>query len=344
MQALTARRDQLQAELESQRQQIRRRELQWQWDTAQARQRAKEHQLEIERRRIALQQRVDELTSDLSDLDQNRRELLIRREQNQAAIRRIELEIEQLSDQLEHTEQLIQSRVASARSLQEVEYQRASRQVELEGEQKLSKLIDKQLEQVATQSQESKQRLQSAREQLAALRQPTQAQPPGEWSDDALSSSAALTPDTQATLEPFRKAIQVQDARIRALAQRIAGSQIVAPIDGRITEVHRRPGTFVQTGEPIVTIASEGSRWIVAFLNHQQREQLQPDAAVRIEVLGRQKVVADSKIAQLGEHFEQFPPELSRRPDIAQWGIPVKVPIPETFPLRPGQIVQLIFP
>lgn len=154
------------------------------------------------------------------------------------------------------------------------------------------------------------------------------------------------TLDTETLLEPLARALAVQDAKVRALAQRIASNEIRAPVSGMIAEVHQPPGTFVRSGEPIVTIAADQSRWIVAYLDQRNRSLLRPADKIEIRIRGvdsRSDRVGHGTVVGLGVQYELVPGHLRRNPEMTQWGLPVRIEVPDGMMVMPGEMVDLVF-
>jgi hypothetical protein len=351
MQSLTAHREQLLAELEAQRQRIRRDQLQWQWQCEQERREMEQQTIDRLRVALALQGRVDQLTSDMIDLDQKRRSLAIRSRENAATLRQSELAVASLMEERNRIERLIELRMSPASQLVETQQSLTLQQETLRSARELDRLMVTQAEEIGQQLKHAKRRLADATARFADLGQSA-----GEWQSnrgqedpsgigrrrvtEAVEEPEPL--DGVAMLEPFVRAIAVEDAKIRVLAHQIASNQIVAPATGTITEVHHPPGTFVRSGDPILTIASDQQRWIVAFLNADDQDLVSSDAEVQIRVHGPEMFVATSSISEFGNTFEPVPKQLRDNVNVSQWGVPIKIPVPPGIRVTPGQMVELV--
>ena len=53
--------------------------------------------------------------------------------------------------------------------------------------------------------------------------------------------------------------------------------------------------------------------------------------------------VAVADIEHVGPQVELVPPQLLRDQKLMEWGLPVRIRIPESLPLRPGEVVDLKF-
>lgn len=329
MQTLTAQRQQLQAELDAQRVQIQREQM---------RQHRQLQQQVIDRNRqqIATGQRVDQLTTDVSDLQQRQRALAIKHQENRAVISRAEIEIKLLGENRARIQRRIDQRMSPPSQLSEIDSQLVLQTETLRSGQELNQLINLQIRLVDKQSIAAQQRLAHAVERSAASKLGWETQNEVDGADPQEDL------DGQALIQPFIEAVVVHDAKIRILAHQIANNQIVSPASGTISKIHHPPGTFVQSGDPIITIASDQRRWIVAYLDSDDQAKIGPDAEVEIRISGLPSTVPHSSVAETGNHFESVPVELRRNSAVAQWGIPIKIPIPVGVDVVPGQTVQLV--
>lgn len=368
MQTLTAEREQLSAELEAQRQSLRQDGLRWNWQTRQER-RDVERQA-MDRRRIELDQqraridrqraqvvirdRVDQLTSDVVDLDKQRRDLAVKASENRSQIQETEIAIDSLVKDLERIDRLIELKMSAADQRIKLQQDLRLQEQTLESARSLAELLKRQAEEIQAQLTGTKKRLAEATKQLAQTGADNTTTPPGtteqtvDEPNSQMSFSSGYRPDDaeaideDTILEPYHRAIAVQDAKIRELANRIASNQIIAPTSGTIAEVHRAPGTFVRQGDPIMTIASDQRRWIVAYLRREDRSLIGKDSSVQIRIADGPTFVGTTTVAEFGSHVESVPEQFRRHPDTEQWGVAIKVPVPADVDVAPGQLVELV--
>lgn len=340
MQTLSQQREQLLAELESQRLRIRQAQSQWTWQTEQERRQRAQFQLDQDRSKLAIRQRVDDLTSDVMDLDQQRRSLEIRTRENLAALDTAKLSIETLIAERERIAGLVRLKMTPPTAELKIEQNLKRQQQALQAAQGLQELLQTQGIELAQQMAGANKRLSDATKQWADANR--NAEDASTVAGPAISSSESDEMNVEALLQPYAQAIAVQDARIRELANRIASNQIVAPATGTIAEIHHPPGTFVRSGDPIMTIAADQRRWIVAYLDQRDRALLKPDTAVQIRVNHATTFVATSSVSEVGSHYEKVPTPLRADVNVDQWGVPIKIPIPAGCDVTPGQLVELV--
>lgn len=151
-----------------------------------------------------------------------------------------------------------------------------------------------------------------------------------------------LTPRSAA--ETLAAAIRVQDEKLHLTEAQLGVAELVAPISGIVSIVHRRPGEVVNTGEPIITVAADQPARIVGFLR--QPLQVEPKAGMVVEVrtraLGRQ--VATAQVLEIGRVMEPVPPQilaLLNRANSPELGLRVHIAMPGGLRLRPGELVDV---
>jgi multidrug resistance efflux pump len=334
MQSLTAERERLQAELESQREQIRQEQLKWQWQSEQQQWQVEQRAIDRQRVRLAMRQVVDQLTADVNDLHQSKRVLAIKRQENQAAIRNAEIEFQSLGEDQKRLERSIAMRMTPATKRDELQQRLKLKEAALQSASQLEQMITREFNQLERQTLESTKRL------ADAIRESGDRESKNRVTADRPQPVQPF--NAQAILRPYVEAIAVQDAKIRVVANQITSNQIVAPASGTIAMVHQSAGTFVKSGDPIVTIASDERRWVVAYLDASDQAKVRENASVQISFASPQSLVTVSSVTERGNHFESVPPELCRSVGTPQWGVPIKVPLPPGVDAVPGQTVRLV--
>lgn len=278
-----------------------------------------------------LQAELQQLQEELPAKEEEIRLTLQGMEQNQASqTRRLALDIERLRLDILDRKALIEAdriefqqrsniydmfkragAAATDRELVEVELERNVVQERIRGNEKA---------------------LKEAEEQLAATQK------------RATEQGAVQTPDIRKILAPLRAAVAVQERRMREIEQQIAMLEVRAPITGRVTAIWRYPGQTVQPGDPIVTIVSEQSQNVVAYVRQDQR--FTPSENMGVEVRPRLtggEPIRGGSIAQIGKHYELIPLHQLRDPKIPEWGTPLLINLPAgyNYSLRPGELVEV---
>ena len=145
--------------------------------------------------------------------------------------------------------------------------------------------------------------------------------------------------------EALRAAIRVQEERLRLIEAELSPVPLLAPADGVVASVQRRPGEVVTRGEPILQIVSPHSERLVGFVR--QPVQREPEVGSLVEVrtrgASRRRILA--RVEQVGAAMEPIMPTLlaaMRLSDSAETGLRVQLSLPESLGLRPGEQVDVV--
>jgi len=152
------------------------------------------------------------------------------------------------------------------------------------------------------------------------------------------------TPATiQTFLDPIRAAIAIEEARMEEVRQEIKLLTIRAPFDGMIRDIFRRPGQAVRLGEPVLTLIADESPHVVTYVREHHRIGPRVGMSVNMRVRTLPVRNVDGHIAQIGPQVVRVPRQQLRDPDIPEWGLPVRIALPEDCGIRPGEIVDITF-
>ncbi|MCH8344214.1 MAG: HlyD family efflux transporter periplasmic adaptor subunit [Planctomycetes bacterium] len=245
--------------------------------------------------------------------------------------RRLAVDSERLRlDILDRKTQLETDRI-ELRRLDE-EYQ-AMRRAHGRGAETQFRLVTMQL-----QRDEVEQRIDANRQALAEAE--------AQMADAAERIKAQPTPPPaylEAFLEPIRSEISTQEARIRELEIHVESLEIRSPIRGTISAVYFRPGQAVRAGDPILSIADEHGRDIVAYLRQHRRLEPTVGMAVDVAVRSTDRKMVRTWVNHVGAQIEPVPLHQLRNPNVLEWGLPVRIAMPTGLTLRPGELVDLTF-
>jgi len=148
-------------------------------------------------------------------------------------------------------------------------------------------------------------------------------------------------PSVENALEVIRKAIQVQERRMRELTVQRAPLELKSPFDGVVSLIQRRPGETVRAGDPIMTLAETKPTEIVAYATEMQADMVREQMVVELVKRTEPAQIASSQVIYVGPTVEQMPQRLWRNPNIPQYGRPILVKIPPKFELIPGELVGI---
>ncbi|MHC4791042.1 MAG: HlyD family secretion protein [Planctomycetota bacterium] len=164
-------------------------------------------------------------------------------------------------------------------------------------------------------------------------------------------------PPVHSALEVIRQSITVQEQLIKGLLARRDPLILKSPIDGVVLQLHgrardvvlRRPGEYVfrregevvLPGDPILSIGSMTPTEIVAYANQRQLGQIQEGMSVQLIKNTEPAQIARSQVTYLAPTLERLPEWLWQTPNIPEWGYPMRIEIPPTIKLSPGEIVGI---
>ena len=158
---------------------------------------------------------------------------------------------------------------------------------------------------------------------------------PRDEKDSGLSPEAALL-----------AAIKVQDAKLKLAEEQLMPLPLIAPIDGVVSDIKRRPGENLSAGDVVVLITDPRVQRITGFLR--QPLSLEPKVGMVAEVQTRGAVrrSATSKVTEVGAALESLPASIvaalhlpaSPAPESA---LRVQLAVPKGLVLRPGEHVDV---
>jgi multidrug resistance efflux pump len=155
----------------------------------------------------------------------------------------------------------------------------------------------------------------------------------------------AAVADVERALLPVRASIAFQEARLGELEIQRELLTIRAPISGHITQIYGYPGQSVSAGTILYTLASDDAQYIVSYVRQNQR--LQPAVGMPVTIRSRldTTAAANSAIDRIGPQVELVPAHQLRDQSqkVLEWGLPVRIPVPRSLNLRPGELVDLRF-
>lgn len=149
--------------------------------------------------------------------------------------------------------------------------------------------------------------------------------------------------DESASWAPVQAAIDVQESRIHEIKLEIENLESRAPITGTITAVHCYPGQRVRAGDPIVTIASQQGRYIVSYVPEERSAQAKIGMGVEVRARSAGSQPRESVVERVGPQFEPIPIHQLRNPQVPEWGLPVRVVLPDGLRVLPGELVDIRF-
>jgi membrane fusion protein (multidrug efflux system) len=192
----------------------------------------------------------------------------------------------------------------------------------------------------------------------------------GAITDSQLTDTQAAADTTAAQLVSARSEAKTAQAQIAVTAARLAASKtmaaekasdldyarlqrsyasVTAPISGIVSRKNVEPGQLVESGQTLLSVASEADVWVVANFKETQLTHMKPGQEVEFEVDTYPGVAfhgrVDSISGATGARFALLPPDNSTGNFVkVTQRVPVKIVLAQApdadHPLRPGMSVD----
>jgi len=271
-----------------------------------------QNQLEATQAQVTEQQQArlhDELVQK-RQLEQTIERLRLDIQDRKTLIQADEVELARLEEKYDAVEKLYQQGVESRLALVNIKSQRDVIQKRLEG---------------------NREALKEALDQMAACEERLRRY--------RLTQAAEM----EKILAPLKAAVEAQKKRIEEVQLQIENLLIRSPIDGVVTAIHKWAGQNVLAGDPVVQIASPETQYILAYVR--QETGVRPTVGMTVEVAVRRlpRLSALAKVEEVGPQFEPVPPRQLRDPNTPEWGLPVRISVPKSLDLVPGELVDVTF-
>jgi multidrug resistance efflux pump len=279
----------------------------------------------------------EQLLADISATELNRAE-----EQRRFAVdvEKTRLDILGLKAQIAADRITLESHAAELKISTDLLTKNAIAPYELDKVKALYEALAKKVEQTEVQVTQAQEQL-----KVAQLRQ------------DAFIAQKYQTPSVDAALDAIRKDVAVQEKLLDELEIQRRALVITAPIDGRVVQIltktndaaaHRagegtlhKPGEVVMAGQPILVIAQDKPKEVIAYAKEGQLGQITAGAKVMLVKNTSPAQIAQSEVVSIGPVVEQLPARLWLSPNVPQWGQPFLIKIPDGMELMPGELVGI---
>lgn len=140
-------------------------------------------------------------------------------------------------------------------------------------------------------------------------------------------------------LEPYRKAVAVQEKLLNELFASSGQMTITAQIDGVVSSIYMSEGQGFQAGEWILQVSAPAADYVVAWLDPIQANQIQLQQAVEITKHSVPRQVFRSEIISISPAAELLPEQLWLTSTMPKWGRAIKLSIPSDTQLFGNEIV-----
>jgi membrane fusion protein (multidrug efflux system) len=164
-------------------------------------------------------------------------------------------------------------------------------------------------------------------------------------------AGAAQADAAQRGIEAARAQVAQKKADLEYAQLQLSYATVAAPAAGVVSRKNVEVGQYVQAGQPLLAIVSEGEPWVVANFKETQLKKMRVGQPVEIKVDAYPKVIFRGKVesfaAATGAKFALLPPDnaTGNFTKVIQ-RVPVKIVLTEPssadHPLRPGMSVTSI--
>lgn len=119
--------------------------------------------------------------------------------------------------------------------------------------------------------------------------------------------------------------------------------EVRAPISGTLVGVYCWPGQTVIPGGPIASIAADYGQNLVAYLPEESHLAVAPGTRVTLRPRMATGRTYSSEVDLVARQVESVPSHQRNVPTVPQWGIPIRIKMPDDVMLAPGSLVDLQF-
>ena len=119
--------------------------------------------------------------------------------------------------------------------------------------------------------------------------------------------------------------------------------EVQAPISGTLVAIRCSPGQTVTPGQLIATIAADDGRHIVGYIPEESPLSAKPGMQVTLRSRGAAAPRLTSEVEKVGVQIQKIPRHQQTSANMPQWGIPVRIKVPNNATLRPGALVDVLF-
>ncbi len=137
----------------------------------------------------------------------------------------------------------------------------------------------------------------------------------------------------------MRAAVTVQERAVAEVSILLDRLVLVAPIDGQVLTLLCREGQTVRAGSPVVSIVEEVAPHAVLYLDPKVASTDFVGRPVELSLAGAEPAVVESTIAWVAPHVALLPECLWLSPDLPRYGRAARVPLGESRPFLPGQVL-----
>jgi membrane fusion protein (multidrug efflux system) len=147
-------------------------------------------------------------------------------------------------------------------------------------------------------------------------------------------------------LEPIHKQIATHERMIEEVNELARNLVITAPFSGVVTQVHLQPGQAVQTGAPVLTLATTDVPYVITYVRDTQ--YLRPKKGMKADIRFRTwPQTISGTVVDIGPQVEPVSIKQQHNPQYQEFGLPVAIAlvwppgVKEELHPRPGELVNV---
>jgi multidrug resistance efflux pump len=149
-----------------------------------------------------------------------------------------------------------------------------------------------------------------------------------------------------AFVEPLKREAAMHQQLAAQIQSQIRQLKVRAPFDGMITRMYLHPNQAVRPGLPIMTIVSQKSPYVLAYIR--QNQMMRPEVGMVADVQFRAvNRTVRGHVVKIGPAITDVSPKQWTDPRVTEWGLPIAIRLDisssvesEIHP-RPGEIVNI---
>lgn len=140
-------------------------------------------------------------------------------------------------------------------------------------------------------------------------------------------------------------ALHLAENKLALVEAQVAPHALIAPIDGIVTQSHRRVGETVIAGEPILQVTARTPSRLTGFLRVPLSPAPTPGTTVELRSRTTDRRIGHASVVQVGTRLEPIFPTLlaaMRLPVGPETGLRIHLSTPTDLDLRPGEQVDVL--
>jgi len=124
-----------------------------------------------------------------------------------------------------------------------------------------------------------------------------------EQSQTKVSEGEAALAEARAALAEAQTAVGAARDKRDEAALNLARTRVVAPLDGRLSDLGLRPGNYVSPGKPVVALVDTGSLRIEGYFEETKLAQVHVGQRARVRLMGESRVL-DGHVTSIASAIE----------------------------------------